>query len=604
MGGSSSKKEKPIEEKIIKKENIDEIKSIKIEEKENEIKNEKINYNYRPSTKAQEVINDKNDLNIEKIEKKEINKEHENVKDLILLNDIDTLILENNDLNLISNKNNKINLSLNPLTIELPNSQTELHLSDKTENSNKNEKKIEQEISTDTYTEKYCQEFISTYYDKMIEILYNFNFRKIFISLVKSFNETYLCNINLKKFLRNKDTEEFLINLKYSSIIITSFIFLSKDINLYNNHFKKIREIYEQFLNACLDSTNKDILFSYKVFSFMNRYHKNKKNKLNCVNQIIKILFKNKLSYKNISNCLEQLMSNINIESTEDILTKINSTILYYYNSDAQDNEIKYNNDIVINKNITRRSSAGKSYYPSISLKNESSFNSIKLLNKNIYFYKGYNSFSKRNKTKNKISTIHQTEKKINNDFSDSPKPPFIKEEMPKNKKFCLILDIDETLTHFVKLPFGNYFLIRPGVLDLLKELCNYYEIDIFTAALQHYADNILDKLDKNNIYFSHRLYRCHCNWEEGKSIKKLKLIGRDLNKIVFIDDIKRNAKYNMKNLILIKKWSDDIYDQELISIKNKLKYIAECGKYDDDITVGIAEENLNALSYSNNNDE
>jgi CTD small phosphatase-like protein 2 len=438
----------------------------------------------------------------------------------------------------------------------------------------------------------------------MIEILYNFNFRKIFISLVKSFNETYLSNINLKKFLRNKDTEEFFINLKYSSIIITSFIFLSKDINLYNNHFKKIREIYEQFLNACLDSTNKDILFSYKVFSFMNRYHKNKKNKLNCVNQIIKILFKNKLSYKNISNCLEQLMSNINIESTEDILTKINSTILYYYNSDAQDNEIKYNNDIVINKNITRRSSAGKSYYPSISLKNESSFNSIKLLNKNIYFYKGYNSFSKRNKTKNKISTIHQTEKKINNDFSDSPKPPFIKEEMPKNKKFCLILDIDETLTHFVKLPFGNYFLIRPGVLDLLKELCNYYEIDIFTAALQHYADNILDKLDKNNIYFSHRLYRCHCNWEEGKSIKKLKLIGRDLNKIVFIDDIKRNAKYNMKNLILIKKWSDDIYDQELISIKNKLKYIAECGKYDDDITVGIAEENLNALSYSNNNDE
>lgn len=604
MGGSSSKKEKPIEEKIIKKENIDEIKSIKIEEKENEIKNEKINYNYRPSTKAQEVINDKNDLNIEKIEKKEINKEHENDKDLILLNDIDTLVLENNDLNLISNKNNKINLSLNPLTIELPNSQTELHLSDKTENSNKIEKKIEQEISTDTYTEKYCQEFISTYYDNMIEILYNFNFRKIFISLVKSFNETYLSNINLKKFLRNKDTEEFLINLKYSSIIITSFIFLSKDINLYNNHFKKIREIYEQFLNACLDSTNKDILFSYKVFNFMNRYHKNKKKKLNCVNQIIKILFKNKLSYKNISNCLEQLMSNINIESTEDILTKINSTILYYYNSDVHDNEIKYNNDIVINKNITRRSSAGKSYYPGISLKNESSFNSIKLLNKNIYFYKGYNSFSKRNKTKNKISTIHQTEKKINNDFSDSPKPPFIKEEMPKNKKFCLILDIDETLTHFVKLPFGNYFLIRPGVLDLLKELCNYYEIDIFTAALQHYADNILDKLDKNNIYFSHRLYRRHCNWEEGKSIKKLKLIGRDLNKIVFIDDIKRNAKYNMKNLILIKKWSDDIYDQELISIKNKLKYIAECGKYDDDITVGIAEENLNALSYSNNNDE
>ena len=53
--------------------------------------NEKINYNYRPSTKAQEVINDKNDLNIEKIEKKEINKENENDKDIILLNIINKI---------------------------------------------------------------------------------------------------------------------------------------------------------------------------------------------------------------------------------------------------------------------------------------------------------------------------------------------------------------------------------------------------------------------------------------------------------------------------------------------------------------------------------
>ena len=168
---------------------------------------------------------------------------------------------------------------------------------------------------------------------------------------------------------------------------------------------------------------------------------------------------------------------------------------------------------------------------------------------------------------------------------------------MPKSKKFCLVLDIDETISHLIKLPFGNYFLIRPGVKELLEELHKYYEIDIFTAALQNYADNILDKLDQKNIYFSHRLYRCHCSWEEGKSIKKLDLIGRDLNKIVFVDDIERNAKYNMKNLILVSKWSDNIFDDEIINIKNKLKIIAEEGKYDEDITVGLLNEKLSNIN-------
>jgi Dullard-like phosphatase family protein len=168
---------------------------------------------------------------------------------------------------------------------------------------------------------------------------------------------------------------------------------------------------------------------------------------------------------------------------------------------------------------------------------------------------------------------------------------PFIKKEL--DKKFCLVLDIDETLSHMIKLPFGNYFLVRPGVMDLLKELNTYYEIDIFTAALKHYADNIINKLDKDNKYISYRLYRCHCTYEDGKSIKKLSLIGRDLNKIVFVDDLERNAKYNPQNLALVSKWFDDIYDNEIINLKEKLKFIALCGKYDEDITRGLVEEKL-----------
>ena len=231
-----------------------------------------------------------------------------------------------------------------------------------------------------------------------------------------------------------------------------------------------------------------------------------------------------------------------------------------------------------------------------IILKNFSSFNNAKVLYRNESYYKGLTlqKYKIKNSIDSNITGINKNE----------IIPPFIKEEMSKDKKFCLVLDIDETISHLVKLPFGNYFLIRPGVIELLKELYKYYEIDIFTAALQSYADSILDKLDKNKIYFSHRLYRCHCSWEDGKSIKKLELIGRDLNKIAFVDDIERNAKYNMKNLILVTKWSDDIFDSEIYNITNKLKIIAENGKYDEDITRGLLDENLSKINNNLNEKE
>ena len=70
--------------------------------------------------------------------------------------------------------------------------------------------------------------------------------------------------------------------------------------------------------------------------------------------------------------------------------------------------------------------------------------------------------------------------------------------------------------------------------------------------------------------------------------MKKLNLIGRDLNKIIFVDNLKSNAKYNPKNLYLIPSWTDDIYDNELYKLKSKLIYICTSGKYNDDITKGL----------------
>ena len=562
MGGSSSKK----------KEESNKIK-IPLKDEQNETF-------YKEQKQKDIHINDKNLIKIDDIS-----------------NDIEELTLDKNGL--LINEKDIIKPRVEPHSEKkLTKKMSKISLN----NYNNIIKEKEEKIIL--YTEKESNNIITSFYDDIIEIILCFNSRKTFIALVKSINRKYLYNFNSKKFPNTRESQDFLESFKYSSIIIVCFIFLVKDLNLYESSGKKIKENLEQFVFTCLDSLDRTVIFSLKIITFIQKYRKIKKSYFGCTNSIIKILFKNKESYKHILNCLEQILSNINTDSVQDIITKINESILFCYNATNIINEnisIKNKNEKINTTKINNKSKLSKK------IRNESRNNRKQIINNKITYKNEKNTQNTNNKeiininkdnnntninTKNNI--IGSSQDNSNNDErnnSEANNAPFIKKEL--DKKFCLVLDIDETLSHMIKLPFGNYFLVRPGVLDLLKELYSYYEIDIFTAALKHYADNIINKLDKDNIYISYRLYRCHCTYEDGKSVKKLSLIGRDLNKIVFVDDLKRNAKYNMKNLALVSKWIDNVYDKEIINLKNKLKFIALCGKYDEDITKGLVDEKL-----------
>jgi Dullard-like phosphatase family protein len=201
-----------------------------------------------------------------------------------------------------------------------------------------------------------------------------------------------------------------------------------------------------------------------------------------------------------------------------------------------------------------------------------------------IFKSKSNTQISKESHEKQNNDTISHNNNNSRN--KNIPPIPFIRTSM--KKKFCLVLDIDETISHSLKLSFGYYFLVRPGAIYFLKEVSKYYEIIIFTSSPKNYADNILNKIDISRNLISHRLYRNHVVYENGKSVKNLNKLGRDLTKTIFIDNLRTNAKYNLNNLCSITTWISDIFDDKLIKLKEKLIYIATCGKYDDDITQGI----------------
>ena len=55
---------------------------------------------------------------------------------------------------------------------------------------------------------------------------------------------------------------------------------------------------------------------------------------------------------------------------------------------------------------------------------------------------------------------------------------------------YSLVIDLDETLVHFIETrSCNNFFIIRPYARLFLKKLAKLFEIIIFTSSEQQYAD-------------------------------------------------------------------------------------------------------------------
>jgi CTD small phosphatase-like protein 2 len=65
--------------------------------------------------------------------------------------------------------------------------------------------------------------------------------------------------------------------------------------------------------------------------------------------------------------------------------------------------------------------------------------------------------------------------------------PPFL--PPIKDYEYSLVLDLDETLVHFIDSGNNRHLLVRPFVSSFLNEMSKIYELVIFTAGLENYAN-------------------------------------------------------------------------------------------------------------------
>lgn len=85
----------------------------------------------------------------------------------------------------------------------------------------------------------------------------------------------------------------------------------------------------------------------------------------------------------------------------------------------------------------------------------------------------------------------------------------------------------------------------------------------------------ILDCLDRDKKYIKHRLYRQHISFYSGGFVKDISRVGRDLTKIIIIDNTPENFKLQQHNGLAIKTWTDDIRDTQLLDLERILTDIS-----------------------------
>ena len=138
---------------------------------------------------------------------------------------------------------------------------------------------------------------------------------------------------------------------------------------------------------------------------------------------------------------------------------------------------------------------------------------------------------------------------------------------------------MDETLVHFFEDNFEAYVKVRMGAENFITVLSKYCEIVIFTASTKYYADIVIDGLDCKNL-IDYKLYREHTYDYNGINVKDLSKLGRDLTKIIIIDNIEENYIFQKNNGLNIIDFEGDENDDELqYLLEDLLEVVSTPGK-------------------------
>eukprot|EP00659_Diplonema_papillatum_P003649 gene3649-5677_t len=147
----------------------------------------------------------------------------------------------------------------------------------------------------------------------------------------------------------------------------------------------------------------------------------------------------------------------------------------------------------------------------------------------------------------------------------------------PHYGKLTVVFDLDETLV-------SNR---RPGVAPaqtrhylnhMFQLLRGLVEVVLWTASTPQTGQPVVQQIDPHGEFFHHVVYR-HDGWfTEGTHTKDLKLLGRDMDKVIIVENTPNCCKFNPQNAILVEDFVGDHSkpDRTLLSVAQIIRGAVE----------------------------
>ena len=384
-----------------------------------------------------------------------------------------------------------------------------------------------------------CVEFFLFYFNSSLKNKFVYFFSEQNHIIIHSALNVMLFMIMLTYHLslnQNMLIKTILILTKiFDALKVNLYLFIKKIELYYGDSFCSKNEIYFNKFNYFLIKNGIFDLSEREIIDIISR------NCVHAVNDVANILN----YYKIINNRYYFDFQNIYLS-----LSKLNEDDLndYFYNNLLNSSGENLNNKI---------------YYDNDNINN--------IENSNIIIE---NSEEDENEYLNNIILLYKRNKAI---------PPFLKTK--SNKKYTLVIDLGGTLVN-VKMDNkgGTICYLRPGIISFLTGIKPYYEIVSYTKLSREYSNLIIQQIEKNKKLFDYNLYREHCTLVGNKFVKDISRIGRDMKKIIMVDDIPENLERFFENGILILPYEgegDSEEDRVLFELKKLLILFYKIG-YED----------------------
>ena len=402
-----------------------------------------------------------------------------------------------------------------------------------------------------------CAEFFVFYFHSTLQNVfaqyYNEN-KKIIIDSAS--NLTLLSIIITYHLSLNRDILKEIIN-----IIINIFSLLKT--NLYLN----VKKIQIYFGNSFVEKNN----FYFKTFN----YYLKRQNLINISEE--EIIIRLEHNCRIITNEIKKILK---------IYQQINDN---YHN----DFVALFNNISILGENDFKDYFYSR-LYNKVNIRNKTQIQKVKKINENEYDGNIDNCdiiSVKSNKSSHYYGKIDKQNYKILKLLNEYEKskidPPFIK--TPNKKSYTLVLDLDETLINIEFKDNSNNKCIlhlRPGLFWFLSKVKPFYELITFTSASREYAQPIINEIELKNKYFDYTFFREHSVISGNDFVKDISRIGRDMKRIIIVDNMEQNFRLNKNNGIKIKAFYGDQNDKVLYELSKILVMIVKQGF--NDLTLAL----------------